>query len=162
MAATIVGLGIAAGLWFTANRGTAERSDGIPAVARVLRADDGSCIVGAKRHHCYRLSFEVLPEGEPPFLSHLDVNVPDRWASRIQPGSLVWVVRDRESPRRFTGARGVRRAAAHAKVRRDVSQRNPAAEIATQAGFGAGYVSDRDAGQGLCACGERTQRRWPR
>jgi hypothetical protein len=99
VAATIVGLGIAAGLWFTANRGTAERSDGIPAVARVLRADDGSCIVGAKRHHCYRLSFEVLPEGEPPFLSHLDVNVPDRWASRIQPGSLVWVVRDRESPR---------------------------------------------------------------
>ena len=98
-AAIALPLCIGFGLSHVADRGTAERKNGIATVARIARADDGSCTVGIKHHHCYQLTFEVLPEDEPAFVSHLDVNVADRWASRIQPGSLVWVVRDRSAPR---------------------------------------------------------------
>lgn len=94
--AIIVPLLMAFVLPYITDRGLANRADGIPAVARIARADDGSCIVGVKHHHCYGLSFEVFPQGEAPFTSHLDVNVPDRWASRIQPGSFVWIVRSHE------------------------------------------------------------------
>lgn len=78
-------------------RGTAARSDGEPAIARVERATDGSCLVGGRNEHCYRLEFSVYPKGSATFRASLDVNVQDRWASRIQPGSYVWVVRSREN-----------------------------------------------------------------
>lgn len=97
--AIVVPLVMGALLSYVSERGIATRADGIPAVARVAHTADGSCIVGIKRHHCYQLTFEVLPEGEPPFVTRLDVNVADQWASRVQPGSLVWVVRDPKSPR---------------------------------------------------------------
>jgi hypothetical protein len=83
---------------FLLRRGTATRSEGVPAVARVERSGDGSCVFGAKREHCYRLELQVLPEAEAPFPATLDVLVPDRFASRVQAGSYVWVVRTRESP----------------------------------------------------------------
>lgn len=100
IASLVIGFGLlGVALNAISGSGVAERADGIPAVALVRRAADGSCVVGVKHQHCYRLTFEVLPEGEPMFVSELDVNVPDRWASRIQPGSYVWVVRDRAAPR---------------------------------------------------------------
>lgn len=96
---TVIGFGvIGLGLNAISGLGVAARAEGIPAVALVRHAADGSCLVGVKRQHCYRLTFEVLPEGEPSFVTHLDVNVPDRWATRVQAGSYVWIVRDREAP----------------------------------------------------------------
>jgi hypothetical protein len=92
-------LGLLAISLFALRRGTASRADGEPAIARVERAGDGSCIVGGQREHCYRLEFSVLPKGGEVFHATLDVNVADRWASRIQPGSYVWVVRDRKNPK---------------------------------------------------------------
>jgi len=38
----------------------------------------------------------VFPPESPPFDSQLNVVVPDRFASRIQPGNYVRVVRDPE------------------------------------------------------------------
>jgi hypothetical protein len=92
-------LGLLAASWFALRRGTATRADGEPAIARVERAGDGSCIVGGQREHCYRLDLSVLPKAGEGFRTSLDVNVPDRWASRIQPGAYLWVVRDREDPK---------------------------------------------------------------
>lgn len=80
--------------------GTATEQDGTPAVARIDRAADGNCTVGVKRSHCYRLHFTVYPDNEPPFPAQIDVNVEDRWASRIQPGSNVWVIRDKDDPKK--------------------------------------------------------------
>lgn len=79
--------------------GTASRSEGRPAVARIERTADGECLVGGQREHCFRLHFTVFPKGSDSFRTSLDVNVPDRWASRVQPGSLVWVVCDPNNPR---------------------------------------------------------------
>lgn len=90
-------LGLASLLFL--RRGTADRSDGIPVVARVAHAGDGSCTFGAKHEHCYRLSLEVLPAGAPPFQKELDVLIPDRHASRVQPGAYVWVVQNRVDPK---------------------------------------------------------------
>ncbi|MGC4067942.1 MAG: hypothetical protein QM784_25485 [Polyangiaceae bacterium] len=91
-------LGLLAVSLFALRRGTATRADGEPAMARVERAGDGSCIVGGQREHCYRLDLTVLPKAGEKFRTTLDVNVPDRWASRVQPGAYIWVVRDREEP----------------------------------------------------------------
>lgn len=79
-------------------QGTASRADGEAAIARVERAADGACLVGGHREHCYRLEFLVFPKGGAEFRAALDVNVQDRWASRVQPGSYVWVVRNGENP----------------------------------------------------------------
>lgn len=87
------------GSLFFLRRGTADRRDGIPLVARVVRASDGFCVFGAKGEHCYRLSLEVLPTGAPPFQKQLDVLIPDRHASRVQPGAYVWVVQNRVDPK---------------------------------------------------------------
>lgn len=84
---------------FFLRRGTAARSEGVPSVARVERTGDGSCVLGARREHCFRLELQVLPEGESPFAATLDVLVPDRFSTRVQAGSYVWVVRSREAPR---------------------------------------------------------------
>lgn len=92
-----LGLGLAS--LFFLRRGTADRKDGIPLVARVERATDGSCVFGARGEHCYRLQLKVLPEGEAPFQKQLDVLIPDRYASRVQPGAYVWVVRNRVDPK---------------------------------------------------------------
>jgi hypothetical protein len=93
-------LGIAS--LFFLRRGTADRSEGLPAVARVERLEEGSCVFGAKRETCQRLELEVLPAAEPAFRAQLDVLVPDRFASRVQPGAYVWVVRDRQAPDRIS------------------------------------------------------------
>lgn len=98
--AIVVPIVLGLALSYISERGVATRADGVPAVARIQHTADGSCIVGIKRHHCYALTMEVLPQGESVFVTKLDVNVADQWASRVQPGSLVWVVRDRESPTR--------------------------------------------------------------
>ncbi len=71
-------------------------SQGEQLVARVNRLDDGSCPVGEKRSHCYLFSFTVFPPESPSFDTQLNVVVPDRFASRIQPGNYVRVVRDPE------------------------------------------------------------------
>ncbi len=100
----IVWLVVAAGVgvfvlsMFALRKGTASLADGEPAIARVERAGDGSCLIGGRNEHCYRLEFTVLPKGAPTFRAILDVNVEDRWASRIQPGSYVWVIRNLEKP----------------------------------------------------------------
>jgi hypothetical protein len=78
------------------NRGTA--ADGTPAVARVLRAGDGSCVIGVHAQHCFGLKLEVHPGAGPAFETTVDVNIEDRWASRVQPGSWLTVVRDRSTP----------------------------------------------------------------
>jgi hypothetical protein len=92
-------LGLLALSLLTLRRGTAARAEGEPAIARIDRAGDGSCWVGGKREHCYRLEFSVLDRAGGVFRATLDVNVADRWASRVQPGAYVWVVRDRENPK---------------------------------------------------------------
>jgi hypothetical protein len=92
------GLGVAS--LFFLRRGTADRSEGLPAVARVERLGEGSCVFGAKRETCQKLYLRVLPDSEPAFQASLDVLVPDRFASRVQPGSYLWVVRDRREPER--------------------------------------------------------------
>jgi hypothetical protein len=73
--------------------GSASRADGENAVALIERARDGACWVGGSREHCYRLEFLVFPKARRNFRASVDVNVPDRFASRIEPGSYVWVVR---------------------------------------------------------------------
>jgi hypothetical protein len=88
-------LGLAALLWLRA--GTADRRDGVPTVARVEQLGEGSCTFGATHEHCYRLMLEVMPRAAPAFKADLDVLVPDRFASRVQPGEFVWVVRKSES-----------------------------------------------------------------
>lgn len=83
------------GLNMIAKRGRNLPADGIRAVARIDRAVDGACGVGEKRAHCFRL-FLTIEQGEAqPYAAQLDVNVADRWTSRVQPGSLVTIVIDR-------------------------------------------------------------------
>lgn len=83
-----------------ADRGRAIPSDGVLAVARVERAPDGSCVVGERHSHCYGLELTVFPSDRAPYAAKVDVNVPDRWASRIQPGAFVRVVGDKTEPAR--------------------------------------------------------------
>ncbi len=90
-------LGLASLLFL--RRGTADRVDGIPAVARVEQASAGSCLLGASGEACRRLSLTVLPSNEAPFKKQLDVRVPEQHASRIQPGAYLWVVQNRVDPK---------------------------------------------------------------
>lgn len=78
-----------------AKRGRNAPSDGIRAVARIDRAQDGDCGVGEKHAHCFRLFLTIDQGAAAAYPAQLDVNVADHWASRVQPGSLVTVVIDR-------------------------------------------------------------------
>lgn len=78
-----------------AKRGRNTPSDGIRAVARIDRAQDGECGVGEKHAHCFRLFLTIDQGAAAAYAAQLDVNVADHWASRVQPGSLVTVVIDR-------------------------------------------------------------------
>lgn len=81
-----------------ADQGSKGPADGISAIARVDRAPDGRCLVGEKRSHCFGLQLTVFPRDGRSYSAGLDVNVPDRWASRVQPGSFVKVVVDKRDP----------------------------------------------------------------
>ncbi len=83
------------GLNIIAKRGRTLPANGIHAVAFIDQAQDGNCVIGEKYAHCYRLFLTVHQRALSPYAAQLDVNVADRWASRIQPGSLVSVVIDR-------------------------------------------------------------------
>lgn len=77
-----------------AKRGRTLPANGVRAVAHIDRTQDGHCVVGEQHAHCYRLFFTIHQPTASPYAAHLDVNVADRWASRIQPGALVSVVID--------------------------------------------------------------------
>lgn len=79
-------------------RNIATDADGTSAPAQVRRAGDGSCLIGYKATHCYALTLQVHPPGGAPFVTTLDVNVENRWASRVQPNQWVSVVLLREAP----------------------------------------------------------------
>ncbi len=78
--------------------GSADEADGTPAVARVDRHGEGACWVGFKGSTCLLLRITVFPDGEEPFRAAVEVNVDDRWLSKVQPGSFVRIVRDRDDP----------------------------------------------------------------
>jgi hypothetical protein len=89
---------VMAAAFYLSSRGSASASDGIPAIARVERSPEGACAIGVKHSHCYRLFLTVYPQNSSSFQAQLDVNVEDRFASRVQPGSYVYVVQDKSTP----------------------------------------------------------------
>jgi len=91
---------LAVGLWVASSRVAARGSatDGEPAVARLTAVRDGRCWVGVRHSRCYHLDFEVLPARGAPFPADVDVNIEDRFASRLQVGSRLRVFRDRNDP----------------------------------------------------------------
>lgn len=90
--------GLALFAFRSANRNRGTTADGTLELARVLRAGDGSCVVGVHAQHCYGLELEVHPKTGSAYDATVDVNIEDRWASRVQPGSWLTVVRDRSTP----------------------------------------------------------------
>jgi len=82
------------GLNVIAKRGRTLPDNGISAVAHIDRAQAGNCGVGEKHAHCYRLFLTIHQPASSPYAAQLDVNIADRWASRIQPGAVVSVVID--------------------------------------------------------------------
>lgn len=83
---------------YVGHSGSAAKAEGTPAVARVDRRGEGFCWVGFEGGSCLSLNLTVFPEEEAPFAAVVVVNVEDRWLSKVQPGSYVRVVRDREDP----------------------------------------------------------------
>lgn len=69
---------------------------------RRLRAGRGLArrrrLVGVSKSHCLGLKLRVHPPGAAAFERTLDVNVKDRWASRVQPGQWVSVILLRDPP----------------------------------------------------------------
>lgn len=86
------------GAWRVAAMGRGGPEDGTPALARVLRAGDGNCWVGAKRQHCYRLELELHADDAAPRAVSLNVNIEDRFAYRVQPGAWLRVIVARDAP----------------------------------------------------------------
>jgi hypothetical protein len=83
-------------------RNTATASDGISAPAMVERAGRGACVVGFKGSDCFALTLRIHAAHRAPFTKKIDVNVPSRWASRVQPLSWVMVVIDRNDPEKVS------------------------------------------------------------
>jgi hypothetical protein len=65
-----------------------------PALAKVLVATEGSCLVGYEGSICLKLALEVHPPQSPAFQTELTDNVKILWTSRLQPGSWVNVLLD--------------------------------------------------------------------
>lgn len=69
---------------------------GAPATAQVVRQDEGSCLVGDKGSACLRLALRVYPASAPPYDAVLEESIPNRFLSRVQPGSWLTVSVNRQ------------------------------------------------------------------
>ncbi|MGC4091256.1 MAG: hypothetical protein QM756_25940 [Polyangiaceae bacterium] len=96
----VAGVALYLVLWLVADSGRSPPADGLPVVARVVSSGDGNCVVGAKRQHCYHLRLELKPADQPAREVELDVNIEDRFASRVQAGAWLRAVQDRTNPER--------------------------------------------------------------
>jgi hypothetical protein len=73
-------------------------ASGIPTVAKVLRIDDGSCLIGDKSSDCVRLSLELHPKDRPTYRAELTENIKHRFMSRVQPGCWLTVAVNPQRP----------------------------------------------------------------
>lgn len=99
----LIGIPILVGVLFTAiflreRRHDAAVAAGQRATARVLRMDDGSCVIGDKISDCLRLSLRVYPAGAAPYDAVLEESIKHRFLPRVQPGSWLTVSVNRQDP----------------------------------------------------------------
>lgn len=87
---------------YALDQNIATDADGTPAVAHILGAGAGDCMVGNRGSYCFGLRMQVYPTGTLPFVTTVDVLVPLAWSSRVQPGNWVYVVIDRTDPTRVS------------------------------------------------------------
>ncbi len=67
---------------------------GVKTVAKVVRLEDGNCLVGEKGRKCTRLQLEVHPESGDAYPAELTSRIHLHWMSRVQPGSWLTVAVD--------------------------------------------------------------------
>ena len=87
----LVVVGIAATSFVTARSRAADVEAGAKTLARVARLDEGNCTIGEKGSVCVRLTLELHPAQDDPYVAVLTQLVPTKWLSRVQPGSWLTV-----------------------------------------------------------------------
>ncbi|HSC89802.1 MAG TPA: hypothetical protein VLC09_21140 [Polyangiaceae bacterium] len=64
-------------------------------VAEIRRLDEGFCWFGSDDHECIELTLRVATPGGATIEARLTYDLPNRWLSRVQPGSFIYVSLDR-------------------------------------------------------------------
>ena len=75
---------------------------GTPTVAQVERTAPGNCLVGESRKECLALTVKLYPASGAPYSSSFTQLIPDKWLSRVQPGSWLTVAVDPKNPQKVT------------------------------------------------------------